>query len=61
MPSDMYYRRGHWVRRPKSRGGRVSGWVVLAVVAGVIWFVSQGAGDRQEGPQRPSMSENVTR
>ncbi|GIH51690.1 hypothetical protein SAMN05421833_12998 [Microbispora rosea] len=61
MPSDMYYRRGHWVRRPKSKSGRISGWMVLAVIAGVIWFVSHGAGDQQEVPQQPPMSEIVTR
>ncbi|WP_433501741.1 hypothetical protein ACQP1K_29340 (plasmid) [Sphaerimonospora sp. CA-214678] len=61
MSQNMYYRRGHWVRKPKPKSTKTSGWVVLAVIAVLAWLFTQGLGDQQESSQQSSVSETVGR
>lgn len=54
MPPGKYYRRGHWVSRPRSKSAQVSGWTVLAVLAALVWFATLGSGTDENTPQKPS-------
>lgn len=60
MSEGKYYRKGHWVNRPKPKSAKGSGWLILAAVAALAWFWSQGAVEQQTTPQQPSsVSETV--
>lgn len=55
MPQGRYYRRGHWVNRPKPKSAKGSGWVVLAAIAALAWFWNQ-SGTEQPAPAQPPSS-----
>lgn len=59
MPEGKYYRRGHWVRkgRPKSKG---SGWLILAVAAGLAWFLISGPDEPQTPAPHPASVSDQT-
>lgn len=59
--ADRYYRRGHWVNKPSSKGGKTSGWLVAAGLALVVWVWvhSGGSGDGDSGPA-PAWGPAVT-
>lgn len=49
-----YYRRGHWVNTPSSRGGtKTSGWLIAGLVALALLFVTGqhgGSGGAEPDP-----------
>lgn len=54
MSQGRYYRRGHWVNRPKPKSTQGSGWVLLAAVAALAWFWSQSGAEQSTPAQPPS-------
>lgn len=49
MPEGKYYRRGHWVNRPKRKSTMtIPIWVIAAVIA-VAWVMMRGGGDDNSG------------
>ncbi len=55
MSQGRYYRRGHWVNRPKPKSAKGSGWILLAAIAALAWFWNQ-SGDEQPTPAQPPSS-----
>lgn len=57
-----YYRRGHWVNAPSSRGGgKASGWLIAGLIALALLFAArQHGGDSDGAEPAPAPSGQTT-
>lgn len=52
--ADRYYRRGHWVNKPRRKSKKKAGWLTAAVAAAVAWFAVQGVKAAPPEPVQPA-------
>ncbi|TDB93013.1 hypothetical protein E1267_43605 [Nonomuraea longispora] len=57
--ADRYYRRGHWVNKPRRKSKKGAGWLMLAVAAGVAWFAVQGVKAEPSAPVQPASTAPI--